>query len=47
MPVTRRTVGEWQVAGGKPCEGLDDVRCHERVLQVEGGEMAVRRKDCP
>ena len=28
-------VAEWQVTGGQPCEGLHDVRRHERVLEVE------------
>ena len=40
-------VGKRQVAGGEPRVGLDDVRCHESVLEVERGEVALRREDGP
>ena len=40
-------VGEWQVTRREPCVGLDDVRGHESVLEVECGEMAIRREDRP
>ena len=41
----RGAIGHGQVAGGEPGVGLDHVRCHQSVLEVEGGQVAVGRQD--
>ena len=38
-------IAERQMTRRQPCIRLDDVRGHERVLEIERGEMTVRRKD--